>query len=215
MNPTSGIVLKKRPRVKQVLPSQCLACGAEGGYNAKRIVSAVELRGENFNVEHDTMECSHCSHRILSDEQLDSRIRSTVRCYQNRHGFLTADEAISRRKDVGCSTQQAFVDATGGIVSIATLKRIEAGQHAQDRTSDFTLRKAFEMVEEARRSENLDCILNTSLSAPSPIASFACGPSKSGFSWPLAACMTVLAGACVTLPQSKSVKNESPDTIVC
>ncbi|MGB0742906.1 MAG: hypothetical protein ACPGSB_00135 [Opitutales bacterium] len=127
--------LKKRPRVKQVLPSQCLVCNNPEGYTAKETTQDIEFRGELFTVTYTHLACEECGNAILSDEQMTDRIKKVVAAYQKRHGLLTAEELIRQRKALGYNSQRSFLRAAPELPA-ATLKRIEAGMHAQDASTD-------------------------------------------------------------------------------
>lgn len=157
--------LNKRPRVKSVLPTECLACGDKPGYRSICKARPVEFRGETLEVVFEALECAKCSHTVLSKEQLERRVRETVAVYQRKHDMLTAREVVDRRKALGYATQQSFVDAAG-YVTLPTLKRIEAGQHAQDPSTDRLLRLAFDELEEAKAKERMTLLLRMELPEP-------------------------------------------------
>lgn len=208
---------RQRPRVAQVLPTQCLACDAEAGYRQVTKLTQVDLKGETFAITHDALVCHACGHAILSDEQMDARVRLTVAAYQTRHGLLTAEELVERRKALGYATQQALADAAP-MITIATLKRVEAGQHVQDPGTNFILRKALEELAEKREDRTqaeILAFLREDLPAPREIGTtvresvVAPGSGWLG-AWatatlPLAACLTVMA----TTPASPRLNNDS------
>jgi hypothetical protein len=196
-------VFKKRPRVAQVLPTQCLACDAEAGYRLAPKVTQVDLKGETFAVSHEALECPACGHTILSDAQLDARVRKTVAAYQTKHGLLTAVEVATRRKALGHATQQALADSAPTI-AIATLKRVEAGQHVQDPGTDFILRKTLEILESTRAQAAMFALLRGTLTvSPETEITTRTSGAMVGLSWrgtgsaalPLAACLTVVASS--------------------
>ena len=140
--------LKKRPRSKQkqVLPSSCLNCQSEAGYTPTEITKEVEFRAERVTVTYTHLVCGVCGNAILSDKQFASRIRLVIAAYQSKHGLLTAAELIAKRKGLGYNSQQAFLKAAPD-VSAATLKRIEAGMHAQDASTDALFRNVLKRLE--------------------------------------------------------------------
>lgn len=139
------------PDIEQVLPEQCLSCGCEDGYVATITNETLEFRGEKFKVEYERMQCPKCGDAMLSDEQATNRIKSTVEAYQRKHEMLTAREIISRRKALGCSQRQLVGLAPD--ISIATLKRIEAGLNAQNKSTDVLIRVALSQLEIRKRME--------------------------------------------------------------
>jgi hypothetical protein len=165
------------------------------------------------------MECPACHHRILTDEQLDDRIRRTVAAYQNAHGLLTAVEVLTRRKAIGLRTQQAFVDAAPA-VAIATLKRLEAGQHVQDTTIDFVLRKEFEQLEQKHAQR----VLFEMLEKPRQhmviySSSWTITPSggwlqNAAAALPLAACVTLMASTSVPARHGDAAWKDSGAVLV-
>lgn len=138
--------LKQRPRVKQVLPSQCLVCENAQGYTATETTQDIEFRGELFPVTYTHLVCQECGNAIVSDEQMTARIKKVVAAYQKRHGLLTAEELIRQRKSLGYNSQRSFLRAAPEL-SEATLKRIEAGMHAQDASTDALFDKVLTDLE--------------------------------------------------------------------
>lgn len=133
--------LKKRPRVAQQLPEVCLECGNLQGYLRQEITSQIEFKGEVLEVAYERFECSECGASVMSDEQLTVRQKHLVELYQQRHGLLTAQALIALRRHAGYASQAEFADALPG-VGLATIKRIEAGQHVQDISTDSCMRVA-------------------------------------------------------------------------
>lgn len=141
------------PDVDQVLPEQCLNCGCDSGYAPAATRGIVEFRNEKFEIEYERMECPECGDAMLSDEQATERIKKTVTAYQEQHNLLTAKEISSRRKDLGYS-QRALV-ALAPDISIATLKRIEGGLSAQNKSTDLLIRVTLESLESKERLERI------------------------------------------------------------
>lgn len=169
------------------------------------VTEPITLREEKFEIQFECLQCAKCGHRIISDEQLDRRIRATVKAYQRAHGFLTADEIQARRKQAGFATQQEFSSATQGLVAIATLKRVEAGQHAQDLSTDFILRKALEAAEEDRRRRYVESFWQEPLPAPvAPLPFVSPSPKATTLPMPLAASLVLLASAACITPASEN-----------
>lgn len=189
---TNSPGLKKRPRVAQVLPTECLACDSIDGYRCESATSTIDFRKEPFEVSYMRMVCPHCGHSILTDVQATDRVRKTIAAYQKRCGFLTAADVIRRRKALGLTKQQDLCEAAPEI-AIATLKRIEAGQHAQDKATDIILRLALERLETERENEETFALLEMEMPKAMQGITYSL-KAMSPASWiadlPMAACIT-------------------------
>jgi hypothetical protein len=159
--PTDTKKLKKRPRVGQVLPTECLDCGNPDGYKPIVVLREVEFRSDVFEIEYERLQCGKCGSAIMSDEQLVARIKKTVNAYQRKHGLLTAEELVARRKTLGFNSQQKLVEAAPEL-SEATLKRLEGGQHAQDKSTDRGIRAVLDELEEARMQRMVKWLMSDS-----------------------------------------------------
>ncbi len=133
---------KQLPRVKQVLPSQCLSCDSEAGYTPRETTQDIEFRGELFPITYTHLACPQSGEAILSDEQMVDQLKKVVAAYQQKHNLLTAKQMIGQRKARGYNSQRALLQAAPELPA-ATLKRIEAGMHAQDASTDALFRKVF------------------------------------------------------------------------
>ncbi len=176
-------ILKKRPQVPRLIPSACLDCGSEAGYREQEVTREVEFRGEDFSVSYACFVCPDCGSATLSDEQMAARMRRTVEAYQERHGLLKGSEVATRRKALGYATQSALVEACP-VISGATLKRLEAGTHAQDRSTDVLIRKCFEDLEAKRLNEDIAALLkeyNPSHAIFAEVSQCIAGESKMSF----------------------------------
>jgi predicted RNA-binding Zn-ribbon protein involved in translation (DUF1610 family) len=131
---------KQLPSVKQVLPSQCLSCDSEAGYTPSETTQEIEFRGELFPITYAHLACPQCGEAILSDEQMVDQLKKVVAAYQQKHNLLTAKAMIGQRKALGYNSQRALLQAAPELPA-ATLKRIEAGMHAQDASTDALFRK--------------------------------------------------------------------------
>ena len=195
--------LQKRPRTKQALPASCLSCGSDNGYQARTGVDTVEFRGEAFEISYEHMHCPDCGATMLTNEQLKARIKKTVAAYQNKHGLLNAEELIHYRTALGFSKRQAFLKAAPELAE-ATIKRLEAGQRVQDKSTDLAIRAVFERLED---KQMLD-FLNEPLPQAEQASFSSQKPCFSAWDFePLAraACITVAATiSCVAFPNKKS-----------
>lgn len=152
-------ILLKRPRVPRQVPSDCLECGSNKGYQPSRACKQVLFRGERVELEYERMACPDCGAALLLDEQLDQSLERLVKAFQKKRGLLTADEVVSLRKSLGYRSQRAFLEATSEVTA-ATLKRIESGKHVQDLSTDSLLRRIFEDLERAEEEQAIRDVLH-------------------------------------------------------
>ncbi|WPJ97048.1 hypothetical protein SH580_04930 [Coraliomargarita algicola] len=148
---------KQLPRVKQVLPSQCLSCDSEIGYTPRETTQDIEFRGELFPITYTHLACPECGEAILSDEQIVAQLKSLVAAYQQKHGLLTAEEMIQRRQALGFKSQRQLLDAAPEIKP-ATLKRLEAGQRVQDASTDLAFRSVLQHLEIVKRKQRMQAL---------------------------------------------------------
>jgi hypothetical protein len=199
----TDLKLQKRPSNKQVLPASCLNCGSEQGYQAQTATNTVEFRGEGFVISYERMLCPDCGASMLTNEQLKARIKKTVAAYQKSHGLLTAEDLIRQRTALGYSKRLAFLKAAPELAE-ATIKRLEAGQRVQDKSTDLAIRAVLQKLE---HQQMLDL-----LKEPMPEAELASmAQAKTGFSgWDMeplarAACIATAATiSCIAFPQKRS-----------
>jgi len=147
--------LQKRPRNKQALPASCLSCGSAEGYCVHTATDPVGFRGERFVISYDCMRCPECDATMLTNEQLKARIQKTVAAYQKKHGLLTAEELIWHRNALGYSKRLAFLKAAPELAE-ATIKRLEAGQRVQDKSTDLAIRAVLEQLEDKQMLDFLN-----------------------------------------------------------
>ncbi|MFW5894207.1 MAG: type II TA system antitoxin MqsA family protein [Verrucomicrobiota bacterium] len=133
------------PDTPQVLPSECLKCGSGDAYIPRVSCDTVEFRTQKFTVEYERMECPACGHSLLSDDQADARLKKTVAAYQRANQMLTAAEVAERRRALGLS-QRDLADRAPEIAE-ATLKRIEGGLNAQNKSTDALIRLCLDRLE--------------------------------------------------------------------
>ncbi len=142
----TDLKLQKRPRHKQALATSCLSCGSDQGYQPQTTTTTVEFRGEDFEISYEHMLCPACGASMLINEQLKARIKQTVAAYQEAHGLLTADDLIRQRSALGYSKRLAFLKAAPELAE-ATIKRLEAGQRVQDKSTDLAIRAVLQKLE--------------------------------------------------------------------
>lgn len=129
-----------RRRVRQQkLADECPDCGKLAAWKTVERMIPQEFRGHAFEIETDCQECSHCGFRILTDAQIDSLRKATVRAYQEETGLLTAVEIAEARKKMNWS-QADLAEHTG--LGSASIKRWESGLMVQTEANDSVLRQA-------------------------------------------------------------------------
>jgi len=190
--------LKKRPRLPQVLPSQCLNCESANGYQPKEVTQQIDFRDESFTITYTHLACEACGNAILSDPQLADRIKKVVAAYQRAHSLLTAEELTRRRNVLGYTSQRQLLAAAPEIKE-ATLKRLEGGQRAQDVSTDFVIRASLQRLEAIKRKERM-----RELTLPEPTQSATVKtPAKwtqAPWTFAKAACLTAAFVLPATLP---------------
>lgn len=174
---------KLDPNVPNVLPIQCLCCESEKGFKIVDITKEIPFRDDSLEVNYDVMECSKCGHQFLSEAQVEAQLKKTVEAYQLRQGLLTAREIVEKRNKLGYTSQQKLVDAAGGTIPIATLKRIEAGQKVQDKTTDLAIRSILEKLEKKQKVESLQKFYDKPLRVLSPIEETKSQKSEWDWDW--------------------------------
>jgi hypothetical protein len=199
---------KQLSRVKQVLPSQCVGCDSELGYTPREITRDTEFRGELFPITYTHLVCPECDEAILSDAQMIDQVKKVVAAYQQKHYLLTAEKLIGQRKALGYNSQRALLQAAPELPA-ATLKRIEAGMHAQDASTDALFRKVLEELEKV----NMLSLLNQPLAPPIETNSLPF-PSDCSPKWdPLAAAACIgFAASSLLLGSASRVANRDSDT---
>lgn len=147
--------LQKRPRHKQAVPAACLSCQSKEGYQAVTATDTVEFRKEFFDVSYERMACPACGATLLTNEQLKARIKKTVAAYQKKHGLLTAEELIRQRTGLGYPKRLTFLKAAPELAE-ATIKRLEAGQRVQDKSTDLAIRAVLDRLEDKQMLDLLN-----------------------------------------------------------
>jgi hypothetical protein len=83
----------------------------------------------------------------MSPAQATEAVKIAVAGYQIIHGLLTAEEIKHARKRLGINSAEKLAEEIR-VVSPATLKRIEAGVHVQDTTTNEAIRNAINSLED-------------------------------------------------------------------
>lgn len=136
----------KKPRkpIAPMIPDFCPSCDAVNSpYRPAMKTTRQEFRGETLEVSSPVMKCRNCGHEILGPGQLDSLRLATTNAFRRKHGLLTADEIVLRRKAMRMS-QLRFADYLG--IGAASLKRWEASLLVQDRASDMLVREKTDFI---------------------------------------------------------------------
>lgn len=124
---------------KQTLADECPDCGKLAAWKTATRLLPQEFRGHTYEIEAACQECSHCGFRILTDAQIDSLRKATVKAYQEEAGLLTAAEITEARKKMKWS-QADLAEHTG--LGSASIKRWELGLMVQTEANDSVLRQA-------------------------------------------------------------------------
>lgn len=192
--------LKKRPRTQQAVPSTCLTCGCANGYGSVTRIDTVEFRKETFELDYEQLVCTACGAAILTNGQLRSRIQKTVAAYQERHGLLTAKELIAAREALGFRSRRSFLFEAAELGE-ATIKRLEAGQRVQDKSTDLAIRSVLKRLEKKQILELLNETMPTAVEATTTIHKVASFPSN----WDLTPIAPFAKAACFTAAVTLSV----------
>ena len=99
------------------------------------------IRGEEISAKGPKYVCSECGCALMSPAQATDGVKNAIAAYQHEHGMLTGEEAASQRRALKLSSEQL---ARRAKVSIATIKRLEAGGHLVNPSIDTALRSFFE-----------------------------------------------------------------------
>jgi putative zinc finger/helix-turn-helix YgiT family protein len=124
---------------QQKLADECPDCGKLAAWKTATRPLPQEFRGHTFEIESTCQECSHCGFRILTDAQIDSLRKATIKAYQEEAELLTAQEITAARKKMEWS-QADLAEHTG--LGIASIKRWELGLMVQTDANDSVLRRA-------------------------------------------------------------------------
>jgi putative zinc finger/helix-turn-helix YgiT family protein len=130
----------ERPRKKSVLPPQCPECGNASHWVSAQIHQEQEFRGETLTVTAPVHQCSDCGFGLMTTDDANELLRSTVAAWQQANELMTGPEIREARGRRHWSQQQ-LADVSG--VSIATIKRLELGSVVQTDVNDDALREAF------------------------------------------------------------------------
>ena len=134
-----GTITHRRKVREQKLADECPDCGKRADWQALARVLPQEFRGHALKVETACQVCSHCGFRLLTDVQMDSLRKSTLKAYQEEMGLLTGEAISEARHRMGWS--QAELAACTGL-GIASIKRWELGLKVQTEANDASLRRA-------------------------------------------------------------------------
>jgi len=192
---TAKTTRKTRPRHPRAMPSACLHCGSGKGYQPRTEPHPVPFKGEEFELDCTDVVCLDCGDALVPDGELDRRLKALVRLYQEKHGLLTGEDLRTRRQKLGHATQESFVEAAQ-LVSIATLKRLEAGGCVQEPATDRILRDELDRLEQEAENRFQQTVLRKTLfeipeTKEAPMVWRPPGSLSSAFQ--LAACLTLFA----------------------
>lgn len=129
----------KRPRKKPSLPPECPACGHDSPWSRVRIPQEQEFRGATLTVTAPVHQCSDCGFGLMTTDDANELLRSTVAAWQQANELMTGPE-IRKARERRRWSQQQLADASG--LGIATIKRLELGSVVQTAANDYALREA-------------------------------------------------------------------------
>lgn len=178
---------KLKRSIANVLPARCLYCDSDQGFETPVVTRKLPFRDRMLEVTFEVTQCKACSETFLGEAQAEDQLKQTVAAYQQEAGLLTAQELIGRRHALGLRSQQKLVDASSGVIAIATLKRIEAGQWVQDKTTDIAIRATLENLEEQQANEKIQQICHQAMQGGPHITVFESPTSKLNWSQPFGA----------------------------
>jgi hypothetical protein len=128
------------------LQKHCSSCQAENTVHIQDSPSVQMIRGEEMSCIVPKYSCSECEATFMSAAQATEAVKIAVAGYQSIHGLLTAEEIKHARKRLGINSAEKLAEEIR-VVSPATLKRIEAGVHVQDTTTNNAIRNALDNLE--------------------------------------------------------------------
>lgn len=136
---------KKQPpplksKGKWKLPKACPGCDQEGTVQEKDVESTQIVRKEEIQCVVPQYVCSGCECTFASPEQATRGVKIAIEVFKKNHDQLTASESSERRKALGLSVSEV---SKGAVVSVATIKRIEAGGHFSNESTNKNLREFF------------------------------------------------------------------------
>jgi hypothetical protein len=182
---------KKRKKLRQgiahVLPAQCLYCDSDKGFETLMLTRKLPFRDCVLEVSFEVTQCKACGETFLSEAQAEAQLKHTVVAFQQEAGLLTAKELIARRHALGLRSQQKLVDASSGAIAIATLKRIEAGQWVQDKTTDIAIRATLETLEQRQTEAAFQQICSQTMQGEPFVTIFQAPASELNWSKPFGA----------------------------
>lgn len=127
------------------LPEYCSCCDAKNSTVVLTLPSIQEIKGEEVTCEVPKYQCTECKATFMSPAQATEGVKLAVAAYQLKHGLLTAKQIKDARKKHIISSAAKLATLIGS-VSPATLKRIEAGVHVQDKSTDVAIRQAIDEI---------------------------------------------------------------------
>src|SRR4051812_11871880 len=99
----------------------CIECCA-ASLVPKNISLVGEVRGEQYVVNMEGLECPNCGYRTIEGSAMPEYARLLADEYRSRHGLLTSNDIRTRRARLDMS-QETFAEYVG--VGPASIKRWE------------------------------------------------------------------------------------------
>lgn len=134
---------KRSRRGTWKLQEYCSCCDAKDSTVELTLPSIQVIKGVEIQCEVPKYQCSACEATFMSPTQATKGVKIAVAIYQRNHGLLTAQKIKDARVKHSIRSAEKFA-ALIGSVSSATLKRIEAGVHIQDKSTDVAIRQAID-----------------------------------------------------------------------
>ncbi len=131
----------RMPRTKWKVPEYCSNpdCGAKHSIKEMLLPGMQLIRDEETHYKVNKYRCVECEMTFQSSAQATEGVKIAVSVYQKKHGLLTAECIKSKRKALGIESAEKLAEHLDGVVSEATLKRIESGVHVQDPSTNAAL----------------------------------------------------------------------------
>ena len=122
------------------LPTHCPGCHKSECLAEKAVAMTQLINGEEITCDAPKWVCSECEAAFMSPTQATQAVKIAVACYQVKHDLLTAEAIKKLRKKRDWSVEEL---AGKSHLGVATIKRIEAGVHVQNQSSNQLLDNAF------------------------------------------------------------------------
>lgn len=139
----------KVPRTEWKLPEYCSnpKCGAKNSIKEVLLPSVQLIKGEETHCETMKYRCVDCEMTFQSPTQATAGVKVAVAKYQKKHELMTAEELKATRQKMGVTSVAKLAEMSEGVLSEATLKRIESGVHVQDAKTNYAIKMKLKELE--------------------------------------------------------------------